>query len=70
MSIAASRALLAAGLLFITAGSGACSTSAETASGEETAAPTLEAPETIRVAVFNVEELSTEKITQTDDSGV
>ncbi len=30
----------------------------------------FEAPETIRIAVFNVEELSTQKITQIDDSGV
>jgi len=70
MSVAASRALLAAGLLLIAAGSGACSTSTDTASEEETTAPTLQAPETIRIAVFNVEELSTQKITQIDDSGV
>ena len=70
MSIPASGVLLAAGLLLIAMGSGACGTSSDSTSEVEPETTIPAASETIRIAVFNVEELSTEKITQTDANGV
>ena len=70
MSIPASSALLAAGLLLIAMGSGACSTASDSTSEVEPETTIPAASETVRIAVFNVEELSTEKITQTDAGGV
>ena len=68
MSILASRTRIATGLLLIALASGACTAASDTAPAESetTMAPSSGA---VRVAVFNLEELSTEKITQTNASG-